>query len=111
MTHSTESVWLIIALMSCITFAMRFAFLTNYMQSGLSKPVKEFLSFTAPAVLTAMWAPIVFMPEVTEQHEHLSVNPYLVAGVFTIGLSLITQRTMVIVAAGMAAFVGLTFFQ
>ncbi|PIE46193.1 MAG: branched-chain amino acid ABC transporter [Gammaproteobacteria bacterium] len=55
-----EKVTLWIILMACITFAVRYAFFMRSVPIKLNRHARQFLIFTAPCILTAMWAPIVF---------------------------------------------------
>ncbi|OKY27963.1 AzlD domain-containing protein [Thalassotalea sp. PP2-459] len=73
---------LIIVLMAMITFLSRYLFLHPSLPLKLSPRVGHFLSFSAPAVLTAIWVPIIF---IRDEQLALSVNnPYLIAGITSI---------------------------
>ena len=52
--------WLMITGMALITFANRFLFLSKAVGFSPQPNFKIFLSYSAYAVLTAIWAPIVF---------------------------------------------------
>lgn len=52
--------WLTIFGMACITYLNRFAFFSAKMRYKPGDKLKRFLSFSSLAVLTAIWAPIVF---------------------------------------------------
>lgn len=101
------NVWLAIPLMACITFCCRYAFLTRSIPITLDARTRRFLTFTAPAVLTAMWAPLVFLP--TIQNGDIA-NPFLLAGVGTVVISLVAKHTLAVVVGGMGLFLGLKHF-
>ncbi|MEH6816467.1 MAG: AzlD domain-containing protein, partial [Pseudoalteromonas distincta] len=50
-----------ILLMACITFFTRYLFLHRALPFKVGPKMQQFLSFSAPAVLTAIWVPIVFL--------------------------------------------------
>ncbi|MEW6991080.1 AzlD domain-containing protein [Colwelliaceae bacterium 6441] len=67
-----------ILLMAVITFSTRYLFIHPKIPIRLNAKIVSFLSFSAPAVLTAIWVPIIFVREgelVLSFH-----NPYLIAG-------------------------------
>ena len=66
---------LTILLLACITFATRYLFLEGRLPIRLGANVKHLLSFSGPAVLTAIAAPIVLVHE--QQLDLASDNPYL----------------------------------
>lgn len=66
-----------IFLMAVITFSTRYLFIHPKMPLRLNQKMTSFLSFSAPAVLTAIWVPIIF---VRDGSIDISVNnPYLIA--------------------------------
>ena len=67
--------------MSLIVFGSRYIFIEPALPLKLNKSVKRLLSYSAPAVLTAILTPIVFLPE-----GELSLswtNPYLLGAIAT----------------------------
>ncbi|WP_286235246.1 AzlD domain-containing protein [Thalassotalea sediminis] len=70
---------LTILLMALITFLTRYLFIHPSLPLKLSPKVTLFLSFSAPAVLTAIWVPILLIRD-----EQLAIsihNPYLISGI------------------------------
>ncbi|MCO4798688.1 MAG: AzlD domain-containing protein [Colwelliaceae bacterium] len=68
---------LIIFLMALITFSTRYLLIHPKIPLKLSARMVSFLSFSAPAVLTAIWVPIIF---IREGQLALSLsNPYLIS--------------------------------
>ncbi len=94
-------------LMACITFAVRYAFFMRSVPIKLNRHARQFLIFTAPCMLTAMWAPIVFGEAVT--HVNL-LNPYLLAGLFSVGASLLIRHTLTVIALSMTVFYSLRWW-
>ncbi|WP_046004143.1 AzlD domain-containing protein [Pseudoalteromonas rubra] len=92
----------LIFLMALITFFMRYAFFMEKLPIKLDMRVQRFLSFTAPCILTAMAAPIIF-GEVTF-NTHDLINPFLLGGILAIVLSLLVKNTLIVVLASMGAF-------
>lgn len=63
--------------MTLVVFASRYLFLEPRLPIRLNPKAQRFLRYASPAVLTSIWAPIVFMPE---NSVWLSPhNPYLIA--------------------------------
>ena len=56
-------IWFTLILMAAVTFMNRYAFLASSIRFTPSPKVQVFLSYSAYAVLTAIWAPIVFSLE------------------------------------------------
>ncbi|RMA82153.1 AzlD domain-containing protein [Umboniibacter marinipuniceus] len=98
-------IWLTIAAMFAIVFASRYIFLEPRLPIRLGTRTQRFLSFTAPAVMTAIWAPIVFI-----QQQQLVVslfNPYLVGALVTAVVAFTTKRALLAAVLGIFAFAGL----
>lgn len=54
-------IWLTIFVMTAIIFTSRYVFLEPRLPIRLSARARSLLSFSGPAVMTALWAPIVFI--------------------------------------------------
>ncbi|SGY85507.1 AzlD domain-containing protein [Moritella viscosa] len=94
---------LVLGGMACITFSCRYLFLSRSVSFELSRRIKRALSFTAPAVLTAMWVPIVFLGHQSSEMAFFN-SPFLYAGLLTVLLSLKIKNTLAVVFIGMCAF-------
>jgi len=97
-----------ILLMTGITFTTRYLFLHPNLPIKLSPQVSSILNFSAPAVLTAIWVPIIFI-----QDEKLVVdinNPYLVASFIAVLISMKTKSVYWTVGAGMFVFILVRYF-
>lgn len=96
---------LTICLMACIIFLSRYGFLEPRLPITLNAATLRFLSYSAPAVLTAIWGPIVF---VSEHKLNLNwQNHYLVCAVFAIVLAITTRNTLLTTIVSMMLFFGL----
>ncbi|MDT0602432.1 AzlD domain-containing protein [Thalassotalea castellviae] len=74
-----------ILLMAMITFLTRYLFIHPKIPLRLNAKVVSFLSFSAPAVLTAIWVPIIF---IREGELALSLtNPYIIAATVAVLLA------------------------
>ncbi|WP_067040668.1 AzlD domain-containing protein [Moritella sp. JT01] len=95
-------IWLTIILMTVIIFISRYIFIEPKLPLRLSASVVKFLSYSAPAVLTAILAPIVFIQDNTL---HLNLdNSYLIGAIFAVLLILITRNTLLTAILSMLLF-------
>jgi branched-subunit amino acid transport protein len=72
-------------ILAAITFTTRYFFLHPNLPLRLNSRMQCLLSYSAPAVLTAIWAPIIAIRD-----EQLAVgitSPYLLAGAVAVGLA------------------------
>ncbi|WP_018693001.1 AzlD domain-containing protein [Algicola sagamiensis] len=102
-----NNVWIMIVVMALITFFCRYSFFMKVIDIQLSKKVQTALKYTAPAVLTTMWVPIVFQVKHSETLIDVIHNPFFYAGILTIILSLKLKNTLLVIALSMTSFVGL----
>ncbi|KXO14371.1 hypothetical protein AKG98_451 [Moritella sp. JT01] len=88
--------------MTVIIFISRYIFIEPKLPLRLSASVVKFLSYSAPAVLTAILAPIVFIQDNTL---HLNLdNSYLIGAIFAVLLILITRNTLLTAILSMLLF-------
>jgi len=73
---------LIIILLACITFFSRYLFLHPKLPLRIGAKTTHFLSFSAPAVLTAIWVPIIFVQD--NNFNTSLTNPYLLGATVAI---------------------------
>lgn len=73
---------LTILLLACITFFSRYLFLHPKLPIRIGAKTTHFLSFSAPAVLTAIWVPIIFIQD--NSFNSSLTNPYLLAATVAI---------------------------
>jgi len=94
--------WGTLFLMALIVFISRYLFLEPRLPIHLGPRVLHFLHYTSAAVLTAIWAPIVFQRE-GELNLALS-NPYLIAAAFASILAITTRNVLLTTVLSMALF-------
>jgi branched-subunit amino acid transport protein len=95
-----------IILLAAITFFTRYLFLEGKLPLRLSENAQTLLSYSAPAVLTAIAAPIVFIRD--QQLEANLNNPYLIATFLAVLVAYLTRSIYWTVFIGMAVALVLT---
>ncbi|XQW83990.1 AzlD domain-containing protein [Thalassotalea piscium] len=96
---------LTIVLLAIISFTTRYLFLHPKVPVRLGPRMVRFLSFSAPAVLTAIWVPIIF---VQQQQLILSWrNPYLVAATVAVVIAAKTKSVYLTLFISVAVFVAM----
>lgn len=95
-------IWLTLGLMAVIVFISRYLFLEPKLPIKLNEKTLQFLSYAAPAVLTAIAAPIVLVQEHTL---NISMqNNYLIGAVIACLLAYFTRNTLLTVLVSMGVF-------
>ena len=94
--------WVILLSVAALVFASRFLLMEPWLPLKLGDSAQRLLSFSAPAVLTAIAAPIVFIRE--EQLRLGMDNQYLLASAVVVAVALATRNTFLTVVLGMASF-------
>jgi branched-subunit amino acid transport protein len=93
---------LMIFLMAAIVFGSRYLFLEPKLPVRLNTKIQKFLSYSAPAVLTAILAPIVF---INDTELNLSIeNSYLVCALVAVFLAILTKNTLLTTILSMGLF-------
>ncbi|QUJ70180.1 AzlD domain-containing protein (plasmid) [Photobacterium sp. GJ3] len=100
-------IWLTILAMALIVFASRYLFLAPGLPIRLNHQAQRFLSYASPAVLTAIWAPIVFVPEQSGLNLSWS-NPYLIGALVSALIAWKTKNVLLTAVIGMAVFGGVS---
>ena len=94
---------LTIILMALITFITRYLFIHPRLPVRLGAKVAKLLSFSAPAVLTAIWVPIIF---VQQGQLNMSLqNPYLIAATFAVLTAAKSKSIYLTMLVGLISFV------
>lgn len=96
---------LTIFLMALVTFSSRYLFIHPKVPIRLGAKMVSFLSFSAPAVLTAIWVPIIFIRD--DQLTLSLTNPYLIAATIAIVVAAKSKNIYLTLAVSVAVFVGL----
>ena len=99
---------LTIALLACITFFSRYLFLAPKLPLRINAKVAHFLSFSAPAVLTAIWVPIIFVKD-NSLNSSLT-NPYLLAATVAVLVAYKSQSVYLTLGTSMTVFALLRLF-
>ncbi|MCR9771029.1 AzlD domain-containing protein [Vibrio harveyi] len=95
-------IFLSILAMTTLVFTSRYLFLEPKLPLKLGVRTQKILSYASHAVLTAIWAPIVFMPE-----GELSVtwqNPFLLAALLAAAIAYLTKNVLLTTIVSMVAF-------
>ncbi len=99
------NIWLVMLLGGALTFGMRLSFIYLFGRFEIPVMVKRALRFVPPAVLSAIIAPGLFMPDNTLD---LSLsNVHLMAGVVAILVAWRTKNTLLTIIAGMITLLAL----
>ncbi|MCP4076838.1 MAG: AzlD domain-containing protein [Gammaproteobacteria bacterium] len=94
--------WLTLLAMAALVFISRYIFLEPKLPIRLGPKILHFLHYTGPAVLTAIWAPIVF-----HQNGELNLeinNPYFIAAIVATILAITTRNVLISTVFSMALF-------
>ncbi|MDI3325915.1 AzlD domain-containing protein [Pontibacterium granulatum] len=95
-------IWLTIILMTAVVFVSRYLFLEPRLPLRLGPRTTRFLSYSAPAILTAITAPIVFMPDGDLALEFS--NPYLISAALAVALAYLTRHVLFTTVVSMGVF-------
>ncbi len=88
--------------MTCLVFLSRYLFFEPKLPLRLSPAVQRLLSYSSPAVLTAIWAPIVFTHDSSLTVS--SSNPYLWAAALAGVIAWKTKNVLLTTVISMAVF-------
>lgn len=88
--------------MAVIVFSSRYVFLEPRLPLKLNPNVLHFLSYSAPAVLTAILAPIVFVHD--KKLDISFDNNYLICAVVAVILAVTTRNTLLTTLLSMSLF-------
>ena len=94
---------LTIVLLACITFLSRYLFLHPKLPIRIGAKTTHFLSFSAPAVLTAIWVPIIFIQD--NSFNSSLTNPYLLAATVAIITAYKSHSVYLTLGASLTVFV------
>ncbi len=98
---------LLIRGMMLVTLGVRYPILALSGRVDLPKWLQSALGYVPVAVLSALSAPILLMPE-----GHLAINmsnEYLLAGVFSVAVAAFSRHLLLTIASGMVLFLCLRF--
>ena len=95
---------LMVAGMAGVTFLIRYGLLPLSGRIQFSRDLQRALGYVPPAVLTAIIAPAVMIPDGSGCRLSLS-NPYLMGAVFTTAIGLAGKNLLVTIVGGMGFFI------
>lgn len=95
--------WAIIFSVALVVFFNRYVFLAPNLPIKLSPIIKKMLSFSIPAILTAICGPIIFLDNNGVRDSLL--NPYLLGAILSILLALFIRNTLASVILSLALFI------
>jgi len=105
-------IWLLLIVMAAITFFNRYLFLAKSISYSPGVKLKRFLSYSSYAVLTAIWAPIVFEYDgmgVSASHFSIAGYDYLVATIIAATLSFMRANSLMVVLCSSGVFFAIRF--
>lgn len=88
--------------MTLLVFVSRYLFLEPRLPLRLNPQAQRLLSYSSPAVLTAIWAPIVFMPD--KELWLTPDNPYLIGAIVAALTAWKTKNVLLTTFISMAVF-------
>ncbi len=94
---------LTIFLLACTTFGTRYLFLEGRLPIRLGANIKHLLSYSGPAVLTAITAPILFVHN--QQLDTAVDNPYLWGALVAIAAAHRTRSVYWTIGLGMLTYI------
>ena len=100
--------WLIIIGMTFITFLNRYAFFTQWVRYQPNQHVRRFLGYSSYAILTAIWAPIIFSYDIELGFRHAGID-YVVAAIVAILLTTMRLPSIVVVLISTGLFFCIRF--
>ncbi len=95
--------------LALITFFNRYAFFSTMVRYTPGPGVRKFLSYSSFAVLTAIWAPLVFNFSPTEGVGTAGLD-YLLATLLAAVLTITRVRSILVVLLSTACFFSLRFW-
>jgi branched-subunit amino acid transport protein len=99
------SIWLIMLLGGLLTFGMRLSFIYLFGRFDIPPLLKRALRFVPPAVLSAIIAPALFLPDNTLDLS--PANHRLMAGAAAVLVAWFSKNTLVTIIVGLLVLVAL----
>ena len=100
--------WWTLSGMAVITYLNRYAFFSGFVRYTPGSKMKRLLSYSSYAVLTAIWAPIVFSYDLQQGVQHAGVD-YLIGTALAAMLTALRLPSIVVVLISTAVFFGVRF--
>ncbi|WP_299494778.1 AzlD domain-containing protein [uncultured Shewanella sp.] len=96
-------IWLMIVMMAVVVFMSRYWFFEPKLSFKRLEKIQGLLEYCAPAVLTAIIAPIIFLKEGKTLNLNMD-NPYIIAAATACILIYLTKNTLLTVIVSMGIF-------
>ena len=100
--------WWVIVGMSIITYVNRYTFFARVVSYQPGAKLQRFLSYSSYAILTSIWAPILFQTDYQSGLTHAGLDYLLAASVAAV-LSIMRVHSLAVVVLSTAVFFGLRF--
>ncbi|MCS2166283.1 AzlD domain-containing protein [Scandinavium manionii] len=100
--------WILILALAAIVFFNRYVFLEPNVPLKIPGIINKALKYSAPCLLTAICGPIILMDHGVVRA--FPLNPYFVAAIFSIIISLVIRNIVSAVLLSLAIFYGITYF-
>lgn len=94
--------------MAALVFISRYLFLEPKLPLKLNNTTQKLLAYSSPAILTAIWAPIVFIQD--EELAFTPTNPYLLGALFAAVMVWKTKNVLWTTVVSMALFLFLKLY-
>lgn len=105
---NSYTIWLLIITLSIVVFINRYIFLDPNIKIKIPNVVYSILKYSAPCLLAAICAPIVFFQ--SNEIKLSIVDPYIIASIITIIFSIFIKKTITVVILGLTIFYLLLYF-
>lgn len=99
---------LTIILLAMVTFLTRYLFIHPKLPLNIGPRLERFLSYSGPAVLTAIWVPIIFVEHGKFNRDWS--NPYLIAAIIAIIVAKVTRSVYLTIGLSVSVFVLCKFY-
>ena len=99
--------WMLLLSLAFLVFINRYFFLEPRVNLELSQIFRQMLQYSAPCLLTAICAPIIFFKETT--FREIPLNPYFIAAILTVIFALLIKRILLSLGLSLLCFYLLQF--
>ena len=100
--------WALLLTLAAIVFINRYFFLEPKVALKLPIVVENMLQYSAPCLLTAICAPIVFFNG--DQWRNLPLDPYFLTAIIFIVLAIISRKILLNLGLSLLCFYALFYF-
>lgn len=101
--------WWTLSGMALITYLNRYAFFADFVRYSPGPKIRRLLSYSSYAVLTAIWAPLVFSFEFGQGFQHAGAD-YIFATILAAVMAILRLPSIVVVLISSAVFFGMRFY-